>query len=82
MQLNDVKKCSRGSDTGECDVRWTTHIFLVKCIAHRVYKTSDPRSFIIRKTADEVFKVYVVPCNLCDQQGDEVPFVGQERTNF
>jgi len=24
---------------------------------HRVYKTSDPRSFIIRKTADEVFKV-------------------------
>ena len=28
----------------------------------RVYKTSDPRSFIIRKTADEVFKVYCVPC--------------------
>jgi citrate synthase len=26
---------------------------------HRVYKTSDPRSFIVRKTADEVFKVYV-----------------------
>lgn len=25
---------------------------------HRVYKTSDPRSFIVRKTADEVFKVY------------------------
>lgn len=24
---------------------------------HRVYKTSDPRSFIVRKTADEVFKV-------------------------
>ncbi|KAH9178254.1 peroxysomal citrate synthase [Lactarius sanguifluus] len=24
---------------------------------HRVYKTSDPRSFIIRQTADEVFKV-------------------------
>ncbi|MBW0465485.1 hypothetical protein O181_005200 [Austropuccinia psidii MF-1] len=24
---------------------------------HRVYKTSDPRSFIIRKTADEVFAV-------------------------
>jgi citrate synthase len=24
---------------------------------HRIYKTSDPRSFIIRKTADEVFKV-------------------------
>ncbi|KAL5525964.1 hypothetical protein ACEPAG_7302 [Sanghuangporus baumii] len=24
---------------------------------HRVYKTTDPRSFIIRKTADEVFKV-------------------------
>ncbi|KAI0058161.1 peroxysomal citrate synthase [Artomyces pyxidatus] len=24
---------------------------------HRVYKTSDPRSFIIRRTADEVFKV-------------------------
>lgn len=25
---------------------------------HRVYKTTDPRSYIIRKTADEVFKVY------------------------
>ncbi|KAF7973508.1 hypothetical protein HWV62_15020 [Athelia sp. TMB] len=25
---------------------------------HRVYKTSDPRSFIVRKTADEVFAVY------------------------
>ncbi|TFK33249.1 peroxysomal citrate synthase [Crucibulum laeve] len=24
---------------------------------HRVYKTSDPRSFIVRKTADEVFKI-------------------------
>ncbi|KAI9061312.1 peroxysomal citrate synthase [Trametes sanguinea] len=24
---------------------------------HRVYKTSDPRSFIVRKTADEVFRV-------------------------
>jgi len=24
---------------------------------HRVYKTSDPRSFIIRKAADDVFKV-------------------------
>ncbi|KAG8861306.1 hypothetical protein FRB91_009217 [Serendipita sp. 411] len=24
---------------------------------HRVYKTTDPRSYIIRKTADEVFKV-------------------------
>ncbi|KAJ2926934.1 hypothetical protein H1R20_g10171, partial [Candolleomyces eurysporus] len=24
---------------------------------HRIYKTSDPRSFIVRKTADEVFKV-------------------------
>ncbi|KAK2463442.1 hypothetical protein APHAL10511_004528 [Amanita phalloides] len=24
---------------------------------HRVYRTSDPRSFIVRKTADEVFKV-------------------------
>lgn len=24
---------------------------------HRVYKTSDPRSFIVRKTADEVFEV-------------------------
>ncbi|KZV96617.1 peroxysomal citrate synthase [Exidia glandulosa HHB12029] len=24
---------------------------------HRVYKTSDPRSFIVRRTADEVFKV-------------------------
>ncbi|KAG9314980.1 citrate synthase-like protein [Chiua virens] len=27
---------------------------------HRVYKTSDPRSFIIRKVADEVFAVYVL----------------------
>jgi citrate synthase len=26
---------------------------------HRVYKTTDPRSYIIRKTADEVFKVCV-----------------------
>ncbi|CAK5269369.1 unnamed protein product [Mycena citricolor] len=24
---------------------------------HRVYKTSDPRSFLVRKTADEVFKI-------------------------
>nr|GAT60691.1 peroxysomal citrate synthase [Mycena chlorophos] len=24
---------------------------------HRIYKTSDPRSFIVRKTADEVFKI-------------------------
>ncbi|KAF9048618.1 peroxysomal citrate synthase [Panaeolus papilionaceus] len=24
---------------------------------HRVYRTSDPRSFIVRKTADEVFKI-------------------------
>jgi len=24
---------------------------------HRVYKTSDPRSFIVRQTADEVFKI-------------------------
>ncbi|GLB40310.1 putative citrate synthase [Lyophyllum shimeji] len=24
---------------------------------HRVYKTSDPRSFIVRKTADDVFKI-------------------------
>ncbi|KAJ7903452.1 peroxysomal citrate synthase [Mycena olivaceomarginata] len=24
---------------------------------HRVYKTSDPRSFIVRKTADEVFEI-------------------------
>lgn len=24
---------------------------------HRIYKTSDPRSFIVRKTADEVFRV-------------------------
>jgi citrate synthase len=28
--------------------------------AHRVYKTTDPRSTIVRKTADEVFKVLVL----------------------
>ena len=27
--------------------------------AHSVYKTTDPRSYIVRKTADEVFKVLV-----------------------
>ncbi len=27
---------------------------------HRVYKTTDPRSYIIRKTADDVFKVYEI----------------------
>lgn len=25
-----------------------------------VYKTTDPRSYIVRKTADEVFKVFVL----------------------
>ncbi|KAG1848452.1 citrate synthase-like protein [Suillus subluteus] len=29
---------------------------------HRVYKTSDPRSFIIRKVADEVFAVGLIYC--------------------
>ena len=29
--------------------------------ARSVYKTTDPRSYIVRKTADEVFKVLVLP---------------------
>ncbi|KAI6162358.1 citrate synthase-like protein [Pisolithus thermaeus] len=41
---------------------------------HRVYKTSDPRSFIIRKIADEVFAVRVISvCTITFMRGADQP---------
>ena len=40
-----------------CRIALMAKLFLAIRFGHRVYRTSDPRSFIIRKTAEEVFEV-------------------------